>query len=184
MAADTANMSKLKRTRRIMLIGFGCIALAFVALGVMPHVMTTRSLQARINTLTSDIENSKAQSQELGDLTRRVQVIKAEVRNYDRLVPAHQDLGTFLGELSRELDNAGLKDIMVRALPPTVLGRTQQLPIEIKANGSFEQVQGFMTRLENLPRMSSVSRLVIESDQGMSGKVSVELMISIYNTKQ
>ena len=106
-----------------------------------------------------------------------------EVNNYDRLVPGNQDLGPFLAQLSRELDVAGMADITVRALPPTVLGKCQQLPIQIKGKGTYAQFHRFLTRVESFERMSSVSKLAIEADTTMNGKVLVDLTLSIYNTK-
>jgi Tfp pilus assembly protein PilO len=105
------------------------------------------------------------------------------VRNHDRLLPANQDLGPFMEQLSHELDNAGMKETTVRALPPIALGKSQQLPIEIEGTCTFEQFHDFLVRLEGLPRLSSVSKLSVEADTPMTGKVTVLLQLSIYNTK-
>lgn len=120
----------------------------------------------------------------LVDLTRRTQMIEAEVRDYDRLVPDSKDLGSFLGQLSAELENAGLQNTAVRALASTLLGKCERLPIEVHGTGSFEQVHRFLERLESMPRKSSVSRLQLEADAAISGTVTLDITLSIYSTRQ
>ncbi len=167
----------------ISLVGFVALIGAFVAFGLLPHFREVSRLEARIKDCDQQLSTAAAQSRELREHIKRKDFMCLEVRNYDRLVPGNQDLGPFLAQLSQELDNAGMKDITVRALAPTMLGKCQQLPIEIRGTGSFAQFHQFLVKLENLPRMSSVSKMMIESDAPMTGKVSVELTLSIYNTK-
>ena len=178
-----ANTSKRTSRRIVSLAGFGVLFLGFAALSLFPYWRQTSSLRGEINQLEQQIAQSQSQVGQLKTLQREAQMIHLEVRNYDRLVPGNQDLGPFLAQLSGELDNAGMKDITVRALPPITLGKCQQLPIEVRGVGSFSQFHDFLVRLERLPRMSAVSKMTIESDTGMTGKVTVDLTLSIYNTK-
>ena len=107
-----------------------------------------------------------------------------QVGNHDRLLPANQDLGPFMEDLSKELDSAGMKDSStVKALASIPLGKSQQLPIEVTGRCTFSQFHDFLVRLEHLPRMSSVSHLSVEADAQMTGTVTVQLTLSIYNTK-
>jgi Tfp pilus assembly protein PilO len=104
-------------------------------------------------------------------------------RTYDRLVPEKQNLGPFLGQLSTELDAAGMQNTAVRALTKTLLGKCEQWPIEVRGTGNFQQVRRFLRSLESLPRLSSVTRLNLETDPAMNGLVTTELTLSIYNTR-
>lgn len=176
---------RISRNTAITVGGFAAIVVGFLLLGYLPYYRQRQALRQEIVGRQDEMAAVAQQSVQLKEATRRAQLINAslQIRDYDRLVPVNKDLGTFLRQLSEELDAAGMQDTAVRALPPTALGKCQQLPIEIKGVGTFEQFHGFLVRLEHLPRMSSVSRLHIEADNAVSGKVSVELTLAIYNTK-
>jgi Tfp pilus assembly protein PilO len=179
-----ANLGKKHTRPLVTVIGFGALILGFAAFSILPFWRRMSTLDAEIGNLRQRIAETDSQVRTLKALQSQSQLIQHEVRNYDRLVPASQDLGPFLEQLSRELDNAGLKDSTKQVLPATVLGKCQQLPIEIRGTGTFAQFRQFLLRLEELPRMSSVSKLTIETaDPAMTGKVAVDLTLVIYNTK-
>jgi len=163
--------------------GFAILLVAFAAFSLVPYLKTVSDLKSQIASINADLQKNAQQRAQLEELKPKVQLISMQVSNYDRLVPRNQDLGSFLEQLSQELDNAGLNNTTKRALPPTILGKCQQLPIEIKGTGSYAQFHRFLKRLESLDRMSSVSRLTLESDVPMNGNVTIDLTLSIYNTK-
>lgn len=175
--------SSLMSRRWLTPLGFGLIILAFVVLGYWPYHAEAASLGRQIAARKERIETNVQESQQLRDLTRQRRFQSLSVKNYDRLVPATQDLGNFLEQLSQELDNTGMRDTQTRALAATKLGKCQQLPIEMHGVGTFAQFHHFLERLESLPRMSSVSKLNIESDAAMTGTLTVDLTLSIYSTK-
>lgn len=167
----------------VSLLGFAAILVAFVALSYIPYWRQCQALNAQIVGQKDQLADMGNQARELKDTNDQVRLIREQVKDYDRLVPAAQDLGTFLGQLSHELSAAGLQDAAVQAMAPVMLGKCQQLPIQIHGTGTAAQCHDFLTRLEALPRLSSVSRLNIEADAAMGGKVALDLTLSIYNLK-
>ena len=123
-----------------------------------------------------------ADSRRLATLTQQADLLTLQIRDYSQLVPDQNGLGSFWEQLSGELDATGVQNTTVRALAPTRLGKCQQLPIEVHGTGTFAQLHDFLIHLENLPRKSSVSRLNLASDPGLSDKVTMDLTLSIYNT--
>ena len=178
------DLKSLPRNTWIAIGGFGVLTVGFLACGLVPYWLKTTRLANEIKQYRASMESAAAQSEQLRDLTNRATHMVKETRNFPRLVPASKDLGLFLGQLSHELDASGMRDTAVRALPPNVLGKCSQLPIEVHGSGSFEQFNDFLQRLESLPRMSSVSKLEVKADDAMSGKVSVDLTLSIYSTHE
>ena len=177
-------MLSVSRSTWIAIGGFAALIGGFVVFGLVPHLMTTMRLEREIREYRAQMEQSEQQSNEVRELSNQAIHMAKEVRNYPRLVPGNKDLGLFLGQLSHELDAAGMTDTTVRNLPPTVLGKTSQLPFEIHSSGSYEQFHDFLQRVENLPRMSSISKLEVKADDGMSGKVTVDMTLSIYSTHE
>jgi len=176
-------LNRLSRNTLVSIFGFGGILAGFLALGYYPAWSERGALERDIAGQQATLAEHARLADELQDLTRRASSIAFQVRNYDRLVPPHKDLGVFLGQLSHQLDQTGMKDTAVRALQPTSLRRCEQLPIEVRGAGTFGEFHSFLTALESLPRMSSVSRLNVESDNLMTGHINSELTLSIYNTK-
>ncbi|HVX84587.1 MAG TPA: type 4a pilus biogenesis protein PilO [Phycisphaerae bacterium] len=120
----------------------------------------------------------------LTGLDQKIKLIKLQVNDYDRLVSPNQDLGEFLKQLNQARDQVGLRDVTISTLALTTRNKSQELPIAIRGTGTFAQFHDFLQRLETLPRMSSVKHLLVEAaDPSMSGKVSIELTLSIYSTK-
>jgi Tfp pilus assembly protein PilO len=180
MPADNAPS---KRKSYVSIAGFAAIFLGFVGMSYIPHWRECQSLNAQILEHKDHLAQIAEQTEELKQVNEQIHLISFDVKGYDQLVPAAQDLGTFLEQLSKELSAAGLSDSSYRAMTPTLLGKCQELPIEIHAVGTAAQCHDFLTRLEGLPRKSSVSHLTMETDAAMTGKVIMELTLSIYNLK-
>jgi Tfp pilus assembly protein PilO len=180
MPADPA----LARTRRLFVLGgYGTIFTAFLAVGLIPYLHSSAAVKADIAASQRQIAARLDAQRQLADVTKEVQFINMQVGNHDRLLPAVQDLGPFMEQLSHELDRAGMKEVTVRALQPITLGKSQQLPIEVGGTCTFAQFHEFLVHLEKLSRMSSVSHLSVDADTPMTGKVTVQLTLSIYNAR-
>jgi Tfp pilus assembly protein PilO len=163
--------------------GYGTIVAAFVLVGVVPYLRDVAAIRSGISADQREIETRQASQKQLEQVKSQVHFIQLQVGNHDRLLPDSQNVGDFMEKLSHERDNAGMKDGSVHSLPLISLSRCQQLPIEISGTCTYTQFHDFLIRLEGLERMSSVSKLSVEADTGMSGKVNVSLQLSIYNTK-
>ena len=162
---------------------YAVLALGFVLAGVVPVVRGIDAAKADIRQDQAEIDARSARGRELQNLKNQVALIELVTRDFDRLVPPSQDLGPFLTQLYEQLGAAGMRDISVRNLAPIPLGRSQKLPIEVRGKGTYAQFHGFLTRLENLPRLSSVGKLSVDADTDMAGTVEVQLTLFIYNAK-
>jgi Tfp pilus assembly protein PilO len=179
-----ANAAMARGRKLFVMSGYLVLVAGFVAIGLIPHLRKASAVEAGIENEQREISSRLSAKRELDEITQKVQLINMQVGNHDRLLPVNQDLGPFMEDLSKELDSAGMKDSStVRALPSMTLGKSQQLPIEVTGTCTFSQFHDFLVRIEHLPRLSSVSHLSVEADTPMTGKVAVQLTLSIYNTK-
>ena len=175
--------SKLTRSRRILILGgYGALALT-VALVAVIHARGMMAADAAIAAARQEIDATLHKKGELADVEKRIELLKRQVANYPRLVPENQEVGDFLVSLTNQFSSLGMKDIAYKSLASIALGKTQKLPIELKGSGTFDQFHKFLVQLEHLQRMSSVGRLNVEADSEMTGKVNVDLLLYIYNTK-
>jgi Tfp pilus assembly protein PilO len=163
--------------------GYAVLVVGFIAAGVVPALHNMSVARADIQNYQQEIEARLARARELENLKGQLTLAELDTRDFARLVPQNQDLGLFLTQLYEQLGATGMSDITMRNLPPTPLGRTQRLPIEIHGRGSYAQFHDFLIRLENLPRLSSVGKLDIDADTDMNGNVLVRLTLYIYSAK-
>jgi hypothetical protein len=163
--------------------GYVALVLGFVLAGILPLLLGMSAARKDIGNYQSEIDIRMAHSRELQDAKGQIALLELETRDFDRLVPRNQDLGTFLTQLYEQLGAAGMKDISVRNLAPTPLGRSQRLPIEVRGKGTYAQIHDSLVRLESLRRLSSVGKLMIDADADMSGNVEVQLTLFIYSAK-
>lgn len=178
MPADTT----VTRPNYVSIVGFGVLIVAFLGLGVWPCYRSYTVVKQDIADRKQQLADIQAQAVQLKESNNQISLLALQVKDYPRLVPENQDLGTFLEQLSRELSASGIKDASTRALPPAMLGKCQQLPIEIRGIGTAFSCYDFLARLERLPRMSSVSQLSMETDAALSGQVTMQLTVSIYSS--
>jgi hypothetical protein len=163
--------------------GYGALVLGFVLAGVVPFLMGMSRARKDLGAFAQEIGARQARAGELQKVKGEVALLELETRDFDRLVPRNQDLGTFLTQLYEQLGASGMKDVSVRNLAPTPLARSQKLPIEVKGKGTYAQVQDFLVRLEGQRRLSSVGKLPIDADGDMTGGVQVQVTLYIYSAK-
>ena len=178
-----ANSTVARSRRTFIMTGYGILAAGFVIVGVFPYLRDVSSIRSQIASDQREIETRRASQKQLEHVKSQVHFIELQVGNHNRLLPDTQNVGDFMEKLSHERDTAGMKDGSVHSLPLISLSRCQQLPIEISGTCTYSQFHDFLMRLEGLERMSSVSKLSVEADTAMSGKVNVSVQLSIYNTK-
>ncbi len=171
-------------TRKLVLRGgYAALVLGFVIAGVIPTVQGVRAARAESQKLESEIAARNGKQRELSDIKKTVTELTLETSTLNRLLPPNQDLGSFLGDLTKQFGEAGMKDISYHNLPPTPLGHSQKLPIEVRGRGTYAQFHDFLVRLENLPRLCSVGKMQIDADSDMSGGIEIQLTLYIYNSK-
>ena len=167
----------------LLVTGYTVLVAGFLIAGVALPLRSVSAARADIQNTRREIDDRLARRQELVNLRDQVALAQLDTRDFARLVPPNQDRGPFLTQLYEHLAAAGMTDISVRNLAPIPLGHSQKLPIEVHGRGSYAQFHDFLTRLENLPRLSSVGKLSVNADTDMNGKVEVQLTLYIYNAK-
>lgn len=167
---------------RLTMSGLAVLGL-LAAASVVPYWMSWSKLSTAIRSTEEKIALSTQHSQDLLNVQKQARLIRAEVKDYDKLVPGNQDLGPFLGQLTERMQRAGMTDTAVRALAPVPRGKCDQLPIELRGAGTYADVTNFLVQLEGLERKSSVNHLIIDGGSTMNGRVTVEISLAIFNTR-
>ena len=178
------NSPATARSRRWLILG-GYAALAATTLLVcLLHYSGVAAARAAVDRYQGEIEHRLQTKKSLVDANTQIQNIEFQVRNFPRLVPEDQDLGSFLEQLSSELSLAGMKDVDIKNQAAITMGRCQKLPIQLHASGTFAQFHQFLEKVEHFDRLCSVGHITIETaDPEMDGRVKVDLTLFIYSSK-
>ncbi len=171
--------------KRSLLLGAGYATITLV-FGTMIALALFRgaTIRSAIAQSNATIAQRVATNHTLQDLDQRITLIQLKTNDYDRLVSPTQDLGQFLDQLNKARQDLNLRDLTISTLSLTSRRKSEELPIAIRGTGTFAQFHDFLQRLETLPRMSSVKHLAVEAaDPALTGKVSIELTLSIYSSK-
>ncbi len=178
-------MSAKKKSRRGLILGLAySIILGGFGVVIGGSLLHAAGVRKEITATELKIGERQQTAAVAEMLDQKIKLVKLEVNDYDRLVSPNQDLGEFLKQLNQARDEVGLRDVTISTLSVTTRSKSQELPIAIRGTGSFAQFHEFLQRLETLPRMSTVKHLAVEAtDPALTGKVSIELTLSIYSTK-
>jgi Tfp pilus assembly protein PilO len=152
----------------------------------VPAIGALRSEQARIE---DDISSARRLLDSAEDLRREHRDLssqegQAEARTEQLLarIPHAPQESEFLAHVARLAQDAPLSLKDFRPSESKSHDRFSEMEIQLSAEGSYTGICRFLTGLENLPRLCSISRLSIDSERGSNGNYPVELTLMIYFT--
>ena len=163
--------------RFFLLAGYVILAIGFVAGVAVPHMRTASAVEADIKKYGQEIDTRLSKQRELVQVQNRVKLIELETKDYPRLVAPSQDAYPFLSLVVEQLSQANLRDLSYHNLAPVALNRSEKLPFEIRAKGTYAQFRDFLERLEKLDRLSSVGKVMIDAETDMSGNVDIQVTL-------
>jgi len=150
------------------------LALAYVAYDTF---LSEDSLMGRYDALQAQeqgIEEKRNTAQQLKQQTREIDKVKAEILDVEKAIavlrskiPVEAQLPVLLYDIERmaRASRGGLESFQPEALASfkgDPSGEIQELPISIKANGTFSQVLQFLEAINLYERKLSVSNLTLK----------------------
>ena len=111
---------------------------------------------------------------------RRIVRLQAKLADFKKLPTTPGDLGQFEIEMAQLAHRDNLRGWSV-SWPGTPRRSDQfyELPVDVKFAGDFRDVFAFLCQLEDLPRLTRISSMVVKAaDAG--GGVQVDLLMNLY----
>ncbi len=175
-------------------LGVVVVLAAGFGLGLLkPGLKKLDERRAKLAAETEQVHERQAQVGDVGELYAGIVQLEREVRDSRSRLPADRQFGEFLGELSENLKEAGLEEYTVEPKPQKTLGKAQLpdsldvvdgttiLPVKVAFTGGFDNLIGFLERMEGMVRLSHVESLSLVNDEGRPGRISVELELHTYH---
>jgi len=169
----------------------------WIVLGILAVLVVTyggvvyRRQSNRLEDLREKIAARKRQHQADAAKAARVPPMMREIEHmkqrynsdWNRRLPASQELAGFLREISANLAEENLSRPMIAPGDPTRGSLYNVLPITMKFEGDFLSLAAFLRRVDGMTRLTRIEQLSIRPETTGSG-MAIVLGMNIYFTEQ
>ena len=172
------NQSSLRKSAAVLAMVF----LLFMGI-LFSYIMPCRERLQALEAQTRQQEEKNEQLEQYGlqeQPSRRLALQEKYVRLQAKL-PSGPEVGSFLLELEQAARDSGVSIVQVRPREAKQEAAWLQLPVELTARGSFQNMQLFLTFLGRLNRLAVLQSLVLQEQQEA---VQAKLTITIYCDKE
>jgi Tfp pilus assembly protein PilO len=168
------------RAQQVMLGGILFVGTLFFMGVYRPAAAKIQHLAGQITQSERQLAVSQLQARALPAVQADINRLQAKLADFKKLPTTPGDLGQFQIELAHLADRDHLRGWSVSW--PGTPRRTDQfyeLPVNVKFAGDFRDVFSFLCQLEDLPRLTRITSMIVKADNA-SGGVQVDLMMSLY----
>jgi Tfp pilus assembly protein PilO len=165
-------------------VGLGAIvglAVILFYLGFyQPHDRKMGRLSEQILQTQRDLQVSQAQAQRLPSVTADLTRLRAELADYKKL-PSKSELGDFVAQINQLHSETDLhKWALNISGAPKRHEQFSEQQVSLKFEGDFLNVFNFLSRAEDMQRLTRVSSIVIQGADFKAGVVSVDMSMDLY----
>jgi Tfp pilus assembly protein PilO len=156
------------------------IICGFVLLRYMPLRKGMNSLrQARAAEMLA-ISKASAESQQMPAIREQLQQLRAEMKNYERQVPAQRELGEFLQKITNLMNEHNLRGQVIQIDEEIKAGELSCIPVSMQCKGRLSQIFEFYRCVQGLDRLVRIERVKLVNDDDFSGEVIMQTNAVIY----
>lgn len=167
------------------LLGFYFLLLGPIRSQFSDLVAERESKAAQLQQLQQQVAESEAIAKNAPDIERRLLELS-------KRIPTQPEVPSFVVQVQEISDAAGVTQLSIQpgeAAPPEGGGDFSGIPITMTFEGTYEQLQDFMVRLQNLVRLVAVTDVSYESaeeggsttlDSGIERPLQVEIVAQIF----
>jgi Tfp pilus assembly protein PilO len=142
-----------------------------------PRTLQVRSATSRTSSAREEVERER---EAVADLRRRADVVKANIRDaerfYETIAPRRLDVLAVVEDVEKMAKEPGLKPGNRSFAPAEVKDpRLVRVKITLPLEGSYDQLVGFLDRVERSPHFVTVDRISLHSAKEGSASLQVEL---------
>ncbi|HDZ22790.1 hypothetical protein LCGC14_0321050 [marine sediment metagenome] len=167
----------------LMLAPMAAIVIGAVVLVFMPQSGQLKRLESQITAQRYKLRAESEQASVVPELVRQVEGMKQRYKDFDHRLPKRTELGGFLRDIARHLDEHDLSNQSIEPGNPTRSELFHTLPITMRFRGSYMNIARFLHGLAEMERLSRVEMLQIARDNGQED-LEAEMQINIYFTER
>ena len=156
-------------------------AVAFFLFGYRPATVRLAELRAQVEAKQRELQSNQTKTEIRATVEQNVAKLRRQLDRSDKQLPRHQDWGQFMHDITKLRQQFPLDQWLVEpAAQPRQNALFVELPIDMRFEGDFLSVFGFLRQVDQMPRLTRVQDLKVRAKPGKAGKVEVQLLLNIY----
>ena len=177
-----------KNTKQValiaLLISVGVIYL-YVNFLLLPQINSVVKIYGKTNKLSVDLKDTEHDISEVDSLRKQAASYRGKIEEYERMLPAEQEIPKLLEDLSDMAKKSDVKIIGITPLPAKEESKApdaiyQEIPILISARSGYHELGKFLSDLENSDRFMKVVDIKVKENKTTPKRHDVELFVLTY----
>ena len=178
----------LKNTRQmaliILFISIGAIYL-YVNFLLLPQIYGVAKIYGKTSKISIDVKDAQRDISEVDNLRKQAASYRGKIEEYERMLPAGQEIPKLLEDLSDMAKKSNVKIIGITPLQVKQQSQDseaiyQEIPILISARSGYHELGKFLSDLENADRFMKVADIKIKENSTTPKRHDVELLVLTY----
>ena len=156
--------------------------LVMVAVGVafyfgvqQPKYEQLKELQAKLNDLQNQIQESKKIADNLPRLKKEYEQLQTELASALTELPNQKEIPSLLTSITTVGKGAGLDFLVFRPKPEEPKDFYSAVPVDISVSGSFYSVANFFVAVSNLPRIVNINNVSVSDIKDVGGRTMMKV---------
>jgi len=134
----------------------------------------------------ADLKMAEENISRIGQFKKEIEAYKDKVENYEKTLPAEQEIPSFLENLSNMAKSSNIK---ILAITPIVSREEtdkaeariyQDIPVLINARSGYHELGRFLSKLENSDRFMKVADIDVKGAGSAQNRHDIELLVLTY----
>ncbi len=174
----TKNAPSMQRFSRELAVTALPLAIAIVLLGLftVPNYLRARAWSREANALRAVANESAARQDNLLDMQREIERLRADLAQRGRTLPATPDQGALLASIARSADAKGVTGSQSKSgkLAPVAVsglagGKAMRRTVDVEMTGSFDALFAAVSNAERLDALVTVRSIDLSRNPAAEG---------------
>jgi Tfp pilus assembly protein PilO len=161
--------------------------LVLVAVPVSSYWLVFRPQNHQITLARGEVQHKQSLLEQLrqetarnADLERANAEMKANIAVIEARLPSNKEVDSIVRQVTDLAVQCGLDAPAIKSGKPVKAALYMEQPLEMKTSGDFNGFYQFMTKLEQLPRITRVPDMKLSRSDKTNGVMTAEFTLSIY----
>ncbi len=175
------------KTMLLMVLVAAFIFVLYFWLFVQPQLARLTDTLGRFGKVRNELKTAEINVARIEKLQTDVNAFKEKVDNYEKRLPAEQEIPNFLGSISDMARSSNVKIVAITPIPVAAKESKaqkaqiyQEMPILISAKCGYHELGQFLSKLENADRFMKVVDIDMIASKTTPKKHDVELVVSTF----
>lgn len=161
-------------------IFFIALVLIFYIFIYGPVLRGNKRLESQVKWHQAKIAELRGLGVKLGELKEEIAQLEEEFRILTRFIPSSEDISALLTDLDRLGDSTNLRFNFIKTEKGKIYSFYGELPIRLDMEGEYLNVEEFIKRVSQLPRLVNVFKLSLDDPKMIGERVKLKVVANLF----